>query len=262
MKTLADRLAWAMKCAGLDPHQSQSELARLIGAPCRAQNIQSILSGSQKTSKYTPRIAHVLGCDGVWLAEGTGKAPTKRKHNLALVDASGIGQETHQFDESFPENPDKIGRTKPLGFGELGPAKRVGRREIPLISYVQAGMMTEAIDPFSLGEGFETILTDQECSEQSFALRIKGRSMLPRFEPGDTIVIDPQRQPRPGDFVVAKNTEEEATFKKYRPRGVNERGDVIFELVPLNDDFATLHSERDHLHIVGVAIEHRKPLLE
>lgn len=262
MKTLAERLAWAMKCAGLDPHKSQSELARLVGEPCKAQNIQNILSGSQRTSKYTPRIAQVLGCDGVWLAEGTGKAPTKRKHNPSNFDASGISQETRQFDESLEAKAHTIGQTKPLGFGELGPAQRVGRRQVPLISYVQAGMMTEAMDPFSLGDGFETILTDEECSEQSFALRIKGRSMLPRFEPGDTIVIDPQRQPRPGDFVVAKNTDEEATFKKYKAIGVNEYGDAIFELIPLNEDFATLHSERDHLRIVGVAIEHRKPLLE
>lgn len=251
-----------MKCAGLDPHKSQSELARLVGEPCKAQNIQNILSGSQRTSKYTPRIAQALGCDGVWLAEGTGKAPTKRKHNPSNFDASGISQETRQFDESLEAKAHTIGKTKPLGFGELGPAQRVGRRQVPLISYVQAGMMTEAMDPFSLGDGFETILTDEECSEQSFALRIKGRSMLPRFEPGDTIVIDPQRQPRPGDFVVAKNTDEEATFKKYKAIGVNEYGDAIFELIPLNEDFATLHSERDHLRIVGVAIEHRKPLLE
>lgn len=262
MKTLAERLEWAMKCAGMDPHHNQSDLARLVGYPCKAQNIQGILSGGQMSSKYSPRIAQVLGCDGVWLAEGIGKAPTKRKHNSLPADASSTGQHMSQSDESPSKKTPNIGHIKPLGFGELGPAKRVGRREVPLISYVQAGMMTEVIDPYSLGEGFETILTDEECSEQSFALRIKGRSMLPRFEPGDTVVIDPQRQPRPGDFVVAKNTNEEATFKKYRPRGMDDRGDVVFELVPLNEDFATLHSERDHLHIIGVAIEHRKPLLE
>jgi SOS-response transcriptional repressor LexA len=86
--------------------------------------------------------------------------------------------------------------------------------------------------------------------------------MLPRFEEDDVVIIDPMQQPIPGSFVVAKNTDEEATFKKYRALGVDEYGNDVFELVPLNDDFATLHSERDHLRIVGVAIEHRKALLK
>jgi SOS-response transcriptional repressor LexA len=183
------------------------------------------------------------------------------EHNSALADISNTGQGrglTGRSTELSTHN--KMGN-KPRGLGELEPA-RMGRREVPVISFVQAGMMTEAIDPYTLGEGFETILTDVECSDQTFALRIKGKSMLPRFEPGDIIVVDPNKFPVPGQFVVAKNTEEEATFKKYKALGINEYGDPVFELLPLNEDFATLHSERDHLRIVGVAIEHRKPLLE
>ncbi|MBU9203094.1 S24 family peptidase [Burkholderia multivorans] len=134
----------------------------------------------------------------------------------------------------------------------------LGHRHIPIISYVQAGMMTEATDPFALGEGFELILTDLDVSDGSFGLRIKGESMLPEFKEGDVVIIDPAIQPLPGDFVVAKNTEEEATFKKYRPRGTSDRGEMVFELVPLNDDFPILQSERDHLRVIGVMVEHRK----
>lgn len=197
-----------------------------------------------------PNLYFDMGIEGI----------TESKHNSASADVASTGQERDLIDRSTDRSIRNIVQ-QPRGFGELEPTK-MGRREVPVISFVQAGMMTEVIDPFSLGEGFETILTDVECSDHTFALRIKGRSMLPRFEPGDIIVVDPNKYPMPGQFVVAKNTEEEATFKKYRPRGVNERGNIVFELVPLNDDFATLHSERDHLRIVGVAIEHRKPLLE
>lgn len=129
---------------------------------------------------------------------------------------------------------------------------------VPLISYVQAGMMTEVVDPYLLGDGFEIVLTHIPVSPRTFALRIKGESMMPEYRPGDVVIIDPEVFPQPGDMVVAKNTEEEATFKKYRPRGTNARGDMTFELVPLNDDFPVLNSERDHLHIIGVEIEHRK----
>jgi SOS-response transcriptional repressor LexA len=143
------------------------------------------------------------------------------------------------------------------GYKNVSPAPR-DQRHIPVISYVQAGKMTEVVDPFALGDGFEIILTDLDVSERTFALIIEGLSMLPEFNEGDKVIIDPELSPRPGDFVVAKNGHEEATFKKYRPRGTGDRGEMVFELVPLNDDFPTLHSERDHLHIIGVMAEHRK----
>lgn len=183
------------------------------------------------------------------------------EHISGRPDRSIIAPNTDLIVKSKPDYPPSIALKKPTAYGNIEHVG-IGHREIPVISYVQAGMMTEAIDPFSLGEGFETITVSIPCSERTFGLRIKGKSMLPRFEPGDVVVIDPNREPRPGLFVVAKNSDEEATFKKYKALGVNEFGDAIFELVPLNEDFATLHSERDHLHIVGVAIEHRKGLLE
>ena len=69
------------------------------------------------------------------------------------------------------------------------------------------------------------------------------------------VTIDPDEAPRPGDFVVASNGSEEATFKKYRPRGIDENGQEVFELVPLNDDFPTLHSDRQQIAIIGVIPE-------
>lgn len=135
---------------------------------------------------------------------------------------------------------------------------RLGPRQIPVISYVQAGMMTEAVDPFSLGFGFETIQPTTECSEHSFALKVEGDSMEPRFHEEDVVIIDPSREPRPGSFVVARNEKGETTFRKYRPRGTDDLGNVTFELAPLNDDYPTLHSEHDHLRIIGVCVERRE----
>lgn len=134
----------------------------------------------------------------------------------------------------------------------------IGTRRVPLISYVQAGCWTETTDPATVGDGFEYLLTDLELSGSAFALEIQGDSMLPEFRPGDRIIIDPEVCPNPGDFVVAKNGEEEATFKKYRPRGMTDRGGLIFELVPLNEDFAPLRSDQTPIRIVGTMVEHRK----
>jgi hypothetical protein len=109
----------------------------------------------------------------------------------------------------------------------------MGEKRIPLIRYVQAGVWTDVVDNYAPGDADEFLLTDLELSGNAFALEIKGDSMLTEFKPGDRVIIDPAVAPQPGDFVVAKNGEDEATFKKYRPRSVNERGDVVFELVPM-----------------------------
>lgn len=82
--------------------------------------------------------------------------------------------------------------------------------------------------------------------------------MLPEFKAGDLVIIDPEWEPRPGDYVAAKNGKEEATFKKYRPRGMDARGNEIFELTPLNDDYPTLRSDITPLAIIGVMAEHRR----
>ena len=134
----------------------------------------------------------------------------------------------------------------------------MGAKRIPLISYVQAGHMTEAVDSYAVGAGADWILTDLELSPTAFALKIKGDSMLPEFREGDTVIIDPHVQPLPGDFVVAKNGDHEATFKKYRPRGVNEGGETVFELVPLNDDYASMRSDITPVRIIGTMVEHRR----
>lgn len=134
----------------------------------------------------------------------------------------------------------------------------LGTRRIPLISCVQAGAMTEAVDPYALGDASDWLLTDLELSANAFALRIKGDSMLPEFREGDTVIIDPAVQPLPGDFVVAKNGENEATFKKYRPRGINEQGQQVFELVPLNEDYPSMRSDLTAIRIIGTMVEHRR----
>ena len=134
----------------------------------------------------------------------------------------------------------------------------VGAHSIPLISYVQAGVWTTVHDNYQPGDAEEYLLTDQDLSEHAFALEIKGDSMLPEFKPGDRVIIDPLVQPNPGDFVVAKNGHDEATFKKYRPRSMNDRGQVVFELVPLNDDYPSMRSDATPIQIIGTMVEHRK----
>jgi SOS-response transcriptional repressor LexA len=134
----------------------------------------------------------------------------------------------------------------------------IGSRRVPLINYVQAGHWTEVTDPYTVGDAAEWLLTDLELSTSAFALKIKGDSMLPDFREGDVVVIDPSVAPLPGDFVVAKNGDHEATFKKFRPLGINEQGNTIFKLVPLNEDYPFMRSDIEPIRIIGTMVEHRR----
>ena len=129
---------------------------------------------------------------------------------------------------------------------------------IPVISYVQAGIWTETSEIREYDGNLVYITTDLELGERAFAIELKGHSMEPEFVEGDIVLIDPDEHPHPGDFVVAKNGEEAATFKKYRPRGIGEDGQEVFELVPLNEDFPTMRSDRQHIQVIGTMVEHRR----
>lgn len=134
----------------------------------------------------------------------------------------------------------------------------LGWRRIPVLDYVQAGRWT-GVDPDAGDEEMrETIATDLEHPPSTFALRIRGNSMEPEFREGDVVVIDPTIQPHPGDYVVATDESGEGTFKQYRNAGINERGDGVFELCPLNPLYAPMRSDRQQIAIVGVMVEHRK----
>lgn len=143
--------------------------------------------------------------------------------------------------------------------GNVVPAS-LGATQVPVISYVQAGIWSPESDARNLEGNFDYILTSGNLSTSSFALKIKGKSMEPEFVEGDIIIVDPEIHPAPGDYVVAKNGEHEATFKKYRARGVTDKGEEVFELVPLNPDFATKSSATEKITIIGVLVEHRRLL--
>lgn len=70
-----DRLAFIMTRRGLDPRRGQTALARLVGPPCKPQNINVLLNpakGIKYSRQYNDHIARVLRCDPDWLATGRG----------------------------------------------------------------------------------------------------------------------------------------------------------------------------------------------
>lgn len=149
---------------------------------------------------------------------------------------------------------------RPKPFDENVSPAIAGARPIPVISAVQAGQLKDMENPYSPGDGYSIEYTDQKLSRWAFAVEVEGVSMTPMFQPGDRLIVDPDVAPQPGDYVIARNGSDQATFKKYRPRGIGANGEMIFELVPLNDDYPVMRSDTEHLIVIGVVTEHRKKL--
>lgn len=100
---------------------------------------------------------------------------------------------------------------------------------VPLISNVQAGAFREFVDNYQPGDGGEELIaTSVPVKRHTFALRVTGDSMEPEFLAGMILIIEPELEPNPGDYVVAKNGGDETTFKQL----VSDGGD--WYLKPLN----------------------------
>jgi SOS-response transcriptional repressor LexA len=134
-------------------------------------------------------------------------------------------------------------------------------RRIPVLDYVQAVQYQKAVEQFRDSDSDDFILTYGEYSKMSFALRIRGDSMTPRFRDGDMIIIDPAVKPRPGNFVVAVTEHSpEVIFRQYRDAGLNEKGSPVFELSPLNPNYAPMRSDRQLIAIIGTAMHRLEDL--
>lgn len=224
MTKLSDRIATVLGEMEGPDRGKQSRLAKFAG--CTRGLVNQWVAGLNETMgyEYAKNIHDQLGYSIDWLIKGEGKPKGAVK---------------------FDRNVEPVA---------------MGVRPIPVISAIQAGRMREIADPYPSGAGFAVEYVDQgdAYSRWAFGLEIEGDSMLPEFREGDRVIIDPNLSPNPGDYVAARNGKEEATFKKYRPRGIDKNGNDIFELCPLNPDYPTMRSDTEHLYIIGVMVEHRK----
>lgn len=222
MKTLAERLKYAMEV--LPPKKIKGvELARAVGV--KPPSVSDWLSGKSKNmdGPNLVRAAKFLKVNSTWLGTGVGQPTDKEK------------EQGQNFD-----------------FNTLELIK------IPVLDYVQAGMWKDTsfdgVTPLS----YTYTTYDGPDPNEIFSIIVRGDSMEPDFKEGDMLVIDSSLQPKPGCFVVAKNGNDEATFKKYRVTGYDEFGRDEFELVPLNDNYPTLSSKDQQVFIIGVMVRHMR----
>lgn len=214
------------------------EYGERLAAALRARNVTISQLATEMGVSYQAVKRVIDGLSKAFSAANNTKAASCLKISPDWL-ATGQGQMDAAFDANVKPVP-------------------LGMRAYPVISSIQAGALKEIAVPYAPGCGFDVEYGDDDASRWAFFLEIEGDSMLPDFRPGDRVLIDPEVHPRPGDFVAARNTKQEATFKKYRVRGLDASGNEVFELVPLNDDYPTLRSDEQHLVVIGTMIEHRR----
>lgn len=174
---------------------SQGDLAIAIGV--RQASISELETRPAASSKHLVKIAQLCGVSPVWLATGEGK----------MLD----------------------GNTEPLLDSSISIATS-SVRAVPLLSWVQAGAFREVISDMSAAK--EYYYCGDPCSDQTYALRVEGESMMDRFRPGQIIFVDPEKAPSSGEFVIALlEDSNRATFKQF----IIDGGDTY--LKALNKDW-------------------------
>lgn len=134
----------------------------------------------------------------------------------------------------------------------------VKTKRIPVLSWVQAG------EPHDTGDCdySETMVVEDYIPDGCFGLRVRGDSMVPEFNEGDPIIVNPNIRQKPGDFIVARVCSAvgtcETTLKQYALVGIDDMGREVFELRPLNQLYPPLRSDKLQIEILGVVIENRK----
>lgn len=84
---------------------------------------------------------------------------------------------------------------------------------VPLISWVQAGAWSEISEIKAYDA--ERFMCPVNCSDLTFALKVQGVSMEPKFYDGDLIFVDPEAECIHGSYVVARlDDDNQATFKQ------------------------------------------------
>ena len=155
---------------------TQHQLAELVGV---AQNsIQKLEKGDTKNPRNIEALARALNCTPEYLQFGIGETQADKKSANNNV--------------------------------SLGP---IIKSTVPLVSWVQAGAWSE------INEVRECDATRYMCpvnsSDKTFALKVQGVSMEPKFYEGDLIFVDPEAECIHGSYVVARlDDNNEATFKQ------------------------------------------------
>lgn len=191
--TIGSRIRAARENKELD----QSTLSEKVEVALRT--LQRWEKGDQvPDSEYLLRLAKYTGVRPEWLLTGEGEM------------------------YASPASTAKI-----IPFRNEPTLNRVALVQLPLLSSVPAGRTAAMFHP----EHVERYITVDNIKDQNaFALVVKGKSMSPKIEDGDIVVVSPQQEVRNGDICVVRVNDEDV-LKKIK---IDE---LYVHLIPLNTSF-------------------------
>ncbi len=120
-----------------------------------------------------------------------------------------------------------------------------------MVSWVTAGAWREVSDIFEPGSSNQWIESDVE-GENVFALLVMGDSMEPEFHEGEFIIVNPHVESLPGDFIIVKNPDGEATFKQLKKYGNR------WVLHPINPRYQDMEVRRGDFRVIGKVVKKEK----
>lgn len=128
-------------------------------------------------------------------------------------------------------------------------------RMIPLLDGNKVGAFVSDSLYFRENEMPEYRFTSSAYSLRAFQMRVRDEAMVPDFNPGDEVIVDPETPPGAGRFVVAETSDGVAVIKRFAERGLNSNGESVFELLPSNSHYASWRSDQMPIKILGVVRE-------
>lgn len=132
---------------------------------------------------------------------------------------------------------------------EVDSQRNTGLLSLPLLGKVAAGVPIESLEHDEFIDIPPSLIGGE--SHRTFALKVKGRSMIgDGIFDGDIILVQQQRHAHNGEIVVAM-TENEATVKRY----FLHKNPTRIELRPSNPDMQSLwYNKASQVEILGTVI--------
>lgn len=119
----------------------------------------------------------------------------------------------------------------------------------------------KSITPFS--EGHIKISLELNSKENTgkyiVATRIADNSMAPKFSANDVVIVDCEKKPKPGDYILVEIADAKSiVIRKYKESDKHSSKICNYDLIALNTDWGTIHiTDKREAIILGAIIEHR-----
>lgn len=139
-----------------------------------------------------------------------------------------------------------------LRYGTLG---STDENRVPLLTENEVGTMAPSQNLRDVWGGVSMTVVPRSLGKNVFSLVISDDACAPKFERGDTVICDADRDPNPGQFVIAKvNGIGKGILRKFKPKDALNKSHFV--LSSLNSDYPdiTVTGPRDGF-VVGLVIQ-------